>query len=200
MFRETKKATVSTGRAKNRLPRMLTVSRGSMAGDFPVFERRGHRLFEDQPGRDVERYIASLQRSDSHETDLLWCQVAEGRRTLEAIDPTFREALENPWDYADQADLTSALRKLRVLIRRARRGGLPLLATAWLPWLHTLQIADSRAPDLLARGKRMWSLIEPAHIQAEEGEACLTPEGFRFDTGELRPQTPIAAARFSTVG
>lgn len=193
MLKETRKARASTGRAKNRLPRTLTVSRQSTAEKYLMHDRRAYRVVEDHPVWEVERYIASLQDTDAHETDLLWCQVAEGRRTLEAVDPIFREALEDPWDYADRADLTSALRKLRRLIRRARGGGLPLLATAWLPWLHTLQIANSRAPDLLARGKEMWSLIEPAYIQAEEGEACLTPEGFRADNVESRPQTPAMA-------
>lgn len=163
-----------------------------------MLERRANRAVANGPRYDIERYIESLRYADPHETDLLWCQVAEGRRTLEAADPIFQTVLDDPRNFAGRRELSDAWRKLRVLIRRARKADLPLLASAWLPWLHTLRVVNSDEPELLDLGKTMWTLIEPARIQAEEGESCLTPRGFRPDSTDEAPGQPVRTTQRTT--
>jgi len=144
-------------------------------------DRRSRRGIAVDSRLEIHRFIVSLQCADSQQTDLYWCQVAEGRRTLEAIDPGLGAVLDNPTEKAGPAEVTAAEHKLRVLIRMARKAGLPLLASAWLPWLHTLRMSKGDEPGFRTLGKRMWALIEPARIQAEEGGTCLTPEDYRPD-------------------
>jgi len=188
MFEKTEMAATPASRARSRPPGMLRVSRGSTAGTLVMLKQRARRAVTSNPRLDIKRFIASLQCADSQDTDLLWCQVAEGRRALETIDPVFGAVLDNPSDYAGRAELTSAERKLRLQIRRARNAGLPMLASAWLPWLYTLRATNDDDPELRTLVKRMWALIEPARIQAEEGETCLTPTGYRHDPAEVSPQ------------
>jgi hypothetical protein len=144
---------------------------------------------------ELRRYIETLRGADADATDLIWCQVAEGRRMVNVIDTGVREVLDRPWDHAGRATLRSAQSALAQWIRQAREAGEPFLAAAWLPWLHTLRATDRSRPELQRLGRRMWALIEPPRIRREAAWRRLTPPGFgtEIDPVRRRPDRPAPA-------
>lgn len=153
------------------------------------------RLGDATVRRDLEDYVGSLRAAESADKDLLWCQIAEGRRTLDAIDSVLGDVLGSPLQHVGHDELGYARMRLRMLIRDAEAEDESLLASAWRPWLLTLRVADQDQPGLRILGSAMWSLIEPAHIHAEEGESCLTPLGFRADGDAQTARSPKSASR-----
>jgi len=161
-----------------------------------VSESDAVRLGDATVRRDLEDYVSSLLATESADKDLLWCQIAEGRRTLDAIDSVLGDVLDSPLQHVGHDELGYARLRLRMLIRDAEAEDESLLASAWRPWLLTLRVADQDQPGLRILGSAMWSLIEPVYIHREEGESCLTPVGFRADADTLAAQSPKKAPRY----
>lgn len=170
---------VQRPRPRKRLP--LTSGWDQNYEESSVFKRLTLRTVERRTTRDIERYIETLGKADTDEMDLLWCLAERGRDTLEAIDSIFGNVLYRPWDYVHRGELSYAQTKLTLLIRQAQSAGELDVAKSWIPWLHTLRATHGDLPELLVLGQRMWALIDPPELQAEHGESCLTPEGFRAD-------------------
>lgn len=156
------------------------------------------RTVEKSVARDIESYIETLERADADELDLLWCLTERGRDTLEGIDSIFGNALYRPWDYVHRGELPYAQTKLTLLIRQAHDAGELDVAKSWEPWLHTLRATHGDLPRLRVLGQRMWALIDPPALQAEHGEFCLTPEGYRAELVSGR-HPPAASARAASM-
>lgn len=151
-----------------------------------MFKRLMLRTLEKGTTRDIESYIETLKKSDRDELDLLWCLAERGRDTLEGIDSIFGNVLFRPWDYVHRGELPYAQTKLTLLIRQARDAGELDVAKSWEPWLYTLRATHGDLPGLRVLVQRMWALIDPPEVQAEHGEYCLTPEGYRAEPNSGR--------------